>query len=566
MSTIDAASAPNATPAGSARSTAPGAGKDDGFSRVLDTVARQPGQNGSGGEAGNDAPSQDADTGHSGSPLMRIGSGQDSPGGHHGPASSDDASGNALKITTPLSRGARQATEGSANGDAQGGTVASSADRLTASLEAATNLQRPHGSKLPTSRAPSRADGVSPGGNIDASAADTADSLTRLLGLTEETASGAGRQADALPANRPATDEDRLFSDEASPQPAGDGRDTPATGADELTHLLGFNATSMGGAQGARETNSRTALRHPSSQQLPGAAISEATAEQPRTARIIVIGRETHFAPVNLPAASDHGTALSPVTTALPTEAGRQQADEPGIRQAEPALADIRPGIEKIRDNTQRTSQPASALGDGDDLLPAGTQTGDVQTASVSDDAGAGPLVRIADQIVAQARDLTAPAGSSATAAQAQHMNGPVRILRLQLQPEELGLVTARLRIVAGVLELRLTVDRQQSVEVLKQDRDGLLEALRRAGYTAEIASIEFARPPASAPQAPANPSGQSFAQGFTGENGGGASNNAGQTPDQHNKREDADRRAPDEQGSSATPTLRSDDAQAIYL
>lgn len=598
MNRIDVASAAGGTPAGNAKATENGAGKDDGFSQIFDTMARQPGRkdadgrstndassdnadagatrriakdNGlsrilgatisqpgrtdSDGGAANDAPLGKANAGYVADAIRRIGGSLTAPGNDQARADGGNTAGARLIIDDPLHAATISSPEGRRMVD--GVTSAGGGTRdLEVTVKTAINAQRiANDGKRDKTGHSSRMAGNLHGNTIDSSSVDMADRLTRLSGLAGETDEQIGQKATPLSRERSEADIDALSGNDQPLQSASDMRDALAAGADELTGLLGFATASAQNAQDAQDAGPRTALRHNAQLQFPTAA--ETVAEQPRTARIVVTGRETHFAPVNLPTAADQGPASSPVTKGTPADARRTRGDGTDIRQATDAVAGARLTAEKTGDGPQPN------------LQPAGTQTGDVQAISATDNSGTGALVRLADQIAAQARDLSTPASSAAAAAQAQqspHAGGPVRILRLQLQPEELGVVTARLRIVNGVLELRLTADRQQSVEVLKQDSDGLLEALRRAGYTAEIASIEFARPSAPAAQTPANPSGQSLAQGFAGDSGGSASNNAGQTPDQHNGREGADRQSSDESGAGASGTLLSDDAQAIYL
>lgn len=342
-----------------------------------------------------------------------------------------------------------------------------------------------------------------------------------------------------------------------------DGSGEPKDAADDLTRFLGMaTGLSAGAAPAAGESQpkqSSTPLRRDILPSMPNA--TDADADQPGQAvRLIVIGRETHFAPV-IARAPDNAAAATQPTTALP-EADATNAD------AKPAKSkpDDAPFIGK-----EAVEQPRRAV-------PTGMAAGSAATVAV--DAGlteTGALVRVADQIISQARELNAATNASMGTGMPvpPESGGPVRILRLQLQPEHLGVVTARLRIVGGVLELRLTADRQQSVEVLQQDRDGLIEALRRAGYRAEIASIEFAR--SQAPQAPAPAPGHGGAggqspQGFAGQQGGGG--NPGQSSQGGNAGGSAGNGAAGNQrshepgigGNDDAATRHSHEPQAIYL
>ncbi|MFD2251545.1 chemotaxis protein MotD [Pseudochelatococcus lubricantis] len=294
-----------------------------------------------------------------------------------------------------------------------------------------------------------------------------------------------------------------------------------------------------------------------------------------QTARLTVLGRETHFAPTDMPtrggfsggglsrdAASHTATATAPVSV-----------PEDGIT-ADRRMVGQRVGTE-TSDEQQVTARAGTA-----------TRSAVVESAAPGPglpDSANGAFARAIGQIVAQARALTSdsePASDAqrvpapAPAPAAQGVGGPVRILRLQLQPEELGLVTARLRIVGGALELRLTAERQQSVEILRRDSEGLLEALRRAGYKPEIAAIDFARPqpagqtlPASQPTA--QTAGQAHGQagyeagaGLTGGDGGAERR---QAPDREGTDRQAAGREADDIHADATPRARRDPG-AVYL
>ncbi|MGI6245356.1 MAG: flagellar hook-length control protein FliK [Pseudochelatococcus sp.] len=258
--------------------------------------------------------------------------------------------------------------------------------------------------------------------------------------------------------------------------------------------------------------------------------------------------------------------AASPDADALPISI--ENAGSPDTKSADTKLVDAR----LVSAGTSDVSSPdAPAL--------AGASKAAVNVGGV--DSVSGALSGAVEQIVAQARELaglSAPAAAAAPANVARSTpaftavqdGGPVRILRLQLQPEELGLVTARLRIVGGVLEVRLTADRQQSVEALRRDQEGLLETLRRAGYKAEIASIDFARPHTPAPSLSSQPTAQTAGQAAgqpMAQDGNGGTNLAG--GDGRQERETADRQASERETDDAHAEARlrtGHDADAVYL
>lgn len=386
--------------------------------------------------------------------------------------------------------------------------------------------------------------------------------------------------------------DDKRAKDDASPDEASRGRAHNAEG--DLTRLLGIGMDAAAHAADAPERKSSAPLRRDVLPQLPSAeAVDGDAGERPQSARITVIGRETHFAPVNVPTQDNRQPPVAvPGAEARPA-ADRLPAVPAGVANKPDETAqprDVRNTVatgEAARAGTPnalapRTARAVSAIGLAREEARGAQQpvaSAGAESAVVSGTIPeAGALVRVADQIITQARELTTAAGSAAPASgaaqpsQQLHDGGPVRILRLQLQPEELGLVTARLRIVGGVLELRITADRPQSVEVLQQDREGLIETLQRAGYKAEIASIEFARSPTPAPAQPSSHASgngggqQAFSQGFEGRDGGSAFSGSDRSPQGGNA---GNGRQQDEHsaGGNGDNTIRhSDDPQAIYL
>jgi chemotaxis protein MotD len=104
-------------------------------------------------------------------------------------------------------------------------------------------------------------------------------------------------------------------------------------------------------------------------------------------------------------------------------------------------------------------------------------------------------LQKIVDRI---APDLTAPSGQpAATAADvtASDMrskpDAPIRMLTLQLDPPSMGTVTVRMRLTGDAVEVRLSADRPETIQLLREERSALTDAMRSAGYTFEIASID---------------------------------------------------------------------------
>jgi chemotaxis protein MotD len=112
------------------------------------------------------------------------------------------------------------------------------------------------------------------------------------------------------------------------------------------------------------------------------------------------------------------------------------------------------------------------------------------------------PVQQIADKLVAdiassgEARpaDGTAAVPAAATAQS-------LKVLTVQLNPAELGVVTVRIALKSDVLELQIEADRRETARLVDADRETLSRVLRSAGYNVETVTVR-AVDPASGPAA----------------------------------------------------------------
>ncbi|MBN4095214.1 MULTISPECIES: flagellar hook-length control protein FliK [Methylobacterium] len=95
--------------------------------------------------------------------------------------------------------------------------------------------------------------------------------------------------------------------------------------------------------------------------------------------------------------------------------------------------------------------------------------------------------------------------------------DGPLRVLKIQLRPESLGIVTVELRLVDGQLETHLRAARPETAAMLQRDSAILTELLKHAHYRPEII-VEPVRPGDAGFSAGGSPS-----QGQSGLTDGGA-------------------------------------------
>ncbi|MFG1421512.1 flagellar hook-length control protein FliK [Roseixanthobacter liquoris] len=91
------------------------------------------------------------------------------------------------------------------------------------------------------------------------------------------------------------------------------------------------------------------------------------------------------------------------------------------------------------------------------------------------------PTVRqVAEAISSEMATLGAPDTADAAAGS---LAGPVRVLEIQLHPDDLGTVNVRMRLTPQGLEVRLRASNPDTARMLEQDRAALGELLRSIGY-----------------------------------------------------------------------------------
>ncbi|MBM6580023.1 flagellar hook-length control protein FliK [Microvirga sp. BT689] len=73
----------------------------------------------------------------------------------------------------------------------------------------------------------------------------------------------------------------------------------------------------------------------------------------------------------------------------------------------------------------------------------------------------------------------------------ARASGGVLRVLSLQLNPVELGLVTIKMRLAGDSLEMELQVEKEETAELLRNDADKLSSLLRTSGYRPDVITIQ---------------------------------------------------------------------------
>ena len=201
---------------------------------------------------------------------------------------------------------------------------------------------------------------------------------------------------------------------------------------------------------------------------------------------------------------------------APPPQKAEAQAAPRDIRpaaQAAPIIAEEAPAPEKARPTEGRVAPPAGgtppalpARTAGDDGAgPARVSVLGFSTAS----APVTPMTPAAAMPSALAPQLSPTAAGVVAAIEAEPtwraaaaemppgqravIHGPVSTLRIQLNPAELGMVTARLVASGAQLEIEIRVESSDARQRLANDSDAIVRALRGVGYDVERVTIQHA-------------------------------------------------------------------------
>ena len=107
-----------------------------------------------------------------------------------------------------------------------------------------------------------------------------------------------------------------------------------------------------------------------------------------------------------------------------------------------------------------------------------------------------GPMAQVAEGIRSELGSAgeTGPTWSSSASATAKpYADAPVKVLVIQLQPADLGVVTVRMSLKEDALDLHIEASQQDTAQRLQQDQDSLSKVLRSAGYLIDGVAIRAA-------------------------------------------------------------------------
>ncbi|MCJ2134135.1 flagellar hook-length control protein FliK, partial [Methylobacterium sp. J-026] len=384
---------------------------------------------------------------------------------------------------------------------------------------------------------------------------------------------------------------------------AGDAKSRPGTAGAAAVGATGGDAAAIGTAASAPAATAGSGAL-PAAGTILGAA-NTATArpegiDPGRLPKVAVLDRAVHFKPVvakpilrppalATPPASVDGTGARPqaaqaglpeltATKPQPNRAGLPElvAAAPGVQAQslpqnqgapapDPAGAAARAagaGLEKadvtaLADTRAITGIARTGLASagGSEAADAPGPTGLDGTAP-SLPAGALPTIAAAikDEIDRAAATDSAPRVQADPAVRTGP-DGPVRVLRIQLRPEDLGTVTVELRLTNGQLETHLRASQPETAALLHRDAAILTDLLKQANYQAEV-TVAQARPAEAG-----GFSGNAPAQGQPGFSGGARPGQGGDRQRQADQGPAAGRR----EGERGDDTIRPRDG-GVYL
>lgn len=187
-------------------------------------------------------------------------------------------------------------------------------------------------------------------------------------------------------------------------------------------------------------------------------------------------------APVDIAPSSVASTAARSQAMAAPQSAPTQGSE---ASSAMPASA----GFEAVTANVEHAAKAA-----GRDALPEATKVTVVQQETYLPPAQFNAPQQVANAVVAELKESSAPAASAApdlAASQTNAPDQPLKILTVNLEPPALGNVTVRLRLVGTEVSVQLAAERKDTSLMLDQQRDQIRDLMQSAGYIADVAPVQ---------------------------------------------------------------------------
>lgn len=244
---------------------------------------------------------------------------------------------------------------------------------------------------------------------------------------------------------------------------------------------------------------------------------------------------------VNLPVLVSAPAPESEASVALPEKPAAHQAADRLGRLAGMALPSTA-GLDLTRSNaadptTSDTNDPFAALSSllnretDANAEPETVDVAPIKMSVVTRETHFEPVARLSpvQQITTAIGDelakTVAPAPAETTSQSAEptrHSSGPLKVLHVKLEPEDLGAVVLKMRLVDKSLELEVIASRQETADLLAKDRDTLTRVLRGSGYTTDVIAISTSTAPDSGQMTGDNRAGSQTSSGQAGAQTGG--------------------------------------------
>ncbi len=324
----------------------------------------------------------------------------------------------------------------------------------------------------------------------------------------------------------------------------------------------------------------------------PGAAVALPDGAFPKTGEppvlddsVRLIAQETHFAPLATPSRPPASTPVSlggtefqePQPTALGPTVQAASVEPGGVPDAKPIRSASAAATTQIPEDLPPAAEGGAAP---PTLAPEGREA-DAQVAKTAvatpfrsresamaaiapagPPEGEGPFAAALPQVATAIReeiDRIAVAAPHAPVDATLRMptDGVLRVLKIQLRPTELGLVTVELRLKDGRLEASLHAARPETTDFLRRSASALGDLLSRSGCQADLVILDRPR----VQDGPAFSAATFPAQAFE---GGGRSANDG-TRQHRSAREDGGAPIPGEDRTDET-NIHGDSDRHLYL
>ncbi|WP_448045389.1 flagellar hook-length control protein FliK [Bradyrhizobium liaoningense] len=147
------------------------------------------------------------------------------------------------------------------------------------------------------------------------------------------------------------------------------------------------------------------------------------------------------------------------------------------------------PGFEAVTANVERAAKASTRA-----ALPEATKVTVVQQETHLPPAQFNTPQQVANAVVAELKESSAPTASAAPDLAASRSNAPdqpLKILTINLEPPALGNVTVRLRLVGSEVSVQLAAERKDTSQMLDQQRDQIRDLMQSAGYVADVAPVQ---------------------------------------------------------------------------